>query len=160
MNCYNHPMQVAVAQCSDCGKGLCHECATAYTITICNSCNSKRIHNERVDIFTELVVTFAFGIVLAYLNAKYIFFDGDHSPSVKSLVWYYIFSVYTFSGIVAGWKTLTRLTPSVFLILPILGWLIYFVLKLFLSFWLGLIMLPIRTIRNIYRLVALQKISV
>jgi hypothetical protein len=27
MNCFNHPTQTAVAQCVDCGKGLCPECA-------------------------------------------------------------------------------------------------------------------------------------
>ena len=32
-------------------------------------------------------------------------------------------------GLVAGWKTLTRITPQVFLFLPILGWVFYFLVK-------------------------------
>ncbi|KAA6309523.1 hypothetical protein EZS27_038999, partial [termite gut metagenome] len=36
MNCYEHSIQPAVAQCPDCGKGLCTECASAYSLPICN----------------------------------------------------------------------------------------------------------------------------
>lgn len=159
MNCYNHPQETAVAQCTDCGKGLCHTCAATYTFPICTDCNNKRIRNEKTDIFKELFITFGFGIIVAYFNGKYIFFEGDFSHSLKSIIFYYIFAIYAFSGIVAGWKTLTRITPAVFLMLPIIGWVIYFIVKLLLAFWLGLIMLPVRTFRNIYRLVALQKIN-
>lgn len=159
MNCYYHPSQSTVSQCSDCSKGLCHECATAYSIPICNTCNKTRISNERVKIIKELIFTFAFGVGLAYLNGKYLFFQGE-SFSTKTVIWYYIIFIYAFAGIVSGWKTLTSITPRMFLVLPILGWVLYFAVKLFLSFWLGLVMLPIRTIRNIIRLVKLQKITV
>lgn len=158
MNCYNHPTETAVAQCSDCGKGLCHDCATYYTDPICNSCNSKRIRNEKFDIIIELLITYGFGILVSYFFSK-IFFGDWENPSAKTIIWYYIFSVYVFSGVVSGWRTLTRITPAVFLVLPIIGWVIYFALKLFLAFWLGLIMLPIRTFRNIYRMMALQKVK-
>jgi hypothetical protein len=47
MNCYEHPVQSAVAQCPDCGKGLCAECASAYSLPICNRCNKKRINAEK-----------------------------------------------------------------------------------------------------------------
>ncbi len=62
-----------------------------------------------------------------------------------------------FSGIIPGWKTLTRIMPSVFLFLPIIGWVLYFIVKFALSVVVGLVMLPVRTVRNIARLVALQK---
>ena len=64
---------------------------------------------------------------------------------------------YVFSGIIPGWKTLTRIMPSVFLFLPIIGWVLYFIVKFALSVVVGLVMLPVRTVRNIARLVALQK---
>lgn len=159
MNCYNHPSEVAVAQCVDCGKGLCSCCATAYSIPICNSCNKQRIQNEKIRIITELIFTFVFGIGLAYLFGQAIFFKGT-SFSLSTIVSYYIIFTYIFAGVVSGWKTLTSITPRFFLVLPILGWVLYFLFKLFLSFWLGLIMLPVRVIRNIYRLIKLQKIEV
>jgi len=160
MNCFNHPRETAVAQCSDCGKGLCHDCSTNYTFPICNTCNKKRINNERVEIVKELLVTFSFGILVAYFTGQLWMFDSDYSFSMKTYVTYYIIFIYIYSGIVSGWKTLTRITPAVFLILPLIGWLIYFAIKLFLAFWLGLIMLPIRTIRNIARLSELNKITI
>lgn len=159
MNCYNHPLQTAVSQCSDCGKGLCHECATIYSVPICNTCNKKRISNERVQIIKELLITFIFGAGLAYLLGEKLFFQG-HSFSLKTTILYYVIYIYAFAGIISGWKTLTRITPRMFLVLPIIGWVLYFAVKLFLSFWLGLIMLPIRTVRNIMRLIQLQKIAV
>lgn len=159
MNCYNHPTQTAVAQCQDCGKGLCTQCATTYSIPICNSCNKSRISSERNRIIKELLFTFIFGVGVAYLNGKYIFFK-DASFSLETTIFYYIIFTYIFAGIVSGWKTLTAITPRMFLVLPIIGWLIYFALKLFLAFWVGLIMFPIRTIRNIVRLVKIQKIAI
>jgi hypothetical protein len=159
MNCYNHPTQTAVAQCSDCGKGLCSNCATTYSIPICNLCNKSRIQGEKSRIIKEILLTIVFGVGIAYLFGQKFFFDG-HSFSLKSTIWYYIIYIYIFAGVVAGWKTLTAITPRMFLVLPIIGWVLYFALKLFLSFWVGLIMLPVRMIRNIYRLTRLQKITV
>lgn len=159
MNCYNHPSETAVAQCIDCGKGLCSCCAATYSIMICNSCNRQRIQNEKSRIIKELIFTFIFGISLAYLFGQAIFFKGE-SFSAKTVIIYYIIYIYIFAGVVSGWKTLTSITPRIFLILPIIGWLLYFIVKLFLSFWIGLVMLPIRVFRNIYRLKTLQKIKV
>ncbi len=159
MNCYNHPTQIAVAQCQDCGKGLCSQCAITYSIPICNSCNKSRIISERNRIIKELLVTLVFGIGIAYIFGEIVFFK-DTLFSLKTTALYYVIFTYIFAGIVPGWKTLTAITPRMFLVLPIIGWLIYFALKLFLAFWIGLIMLPIRTVRNIMRLVKLQKISI
>jgi len=157
MNCYNHPTQIAVAQCSDCGKGLCSQCATAYSIPICNTCNKSRISNEKVRIIKELIFTVIFGVGLAYLFGEVIFFKGA-SFSSKTIIGYYIIYTYLFAGIVSGWKTLTSITPRMFLFLPLLGWVIYFVIKLSLSAVIGIVMLPIRTIKNIIRLIKLQNI--
>lgn len=159
MNCYNHPKEIAVAQCSDCGKGLCPHCATAYSVPICNTCNKSRIDSERIQILKELLFTVTFGVGLAYLFGEKLFFQGQ-SFSLKTTILYYVIYIYVFAGVVSGWKTLTRITPRVFLVLPIIGWLLYFIVKLFLSFWIGLVMLPIRVFRNIYRLKTLQKIEV
>jgi hypothetical protein len=42
-----------------------------------------------------------------------------------------------------GWKYLNRIQPTVFLILPVVGWIIYFVVKFFLSCFVGLIATPL-----------------
>lgn len=160
MNCYYHPTQPAVAICDDCRKGLCSQCARKYSTPICNSCNRGRMKYEKKEIVKELLVTFTFGILLAYLLKEKVFNDPFSSSRLSFIIIHYVVFTYIFAGIVAGWKTLTGFTPNILLIMPIIGWLIYFLLKLFLSFWVGLIMLPIRTIRNIVRLIQLQRVRI
>ncbi len=41
-----------------------------------------------------------------------------------------------------GWQALTKITPNVFLILPVGGWIAYYVIKGFLSFFLGVFVAP------------------
>lgn len=36
MNCFYHPEKEAVAQCTECNKGLCNECATRFNKPICD----------------------------------------------------------------------------------------------------------------------------
>jgi hypothetical protein len=76
INCYNHPDRPAVAQCSDCGKGLCAQCASDYARPICNACNRKRINIEKDGIVKELLLTLGLGIVLAVLFVRWI--DAGH----------------------------------------------------------------------------------
>ncbi|KAA6322448.1 hypothetical protein EZS27_028009 [termite gut metagenome] len=158
MNCYEHSIQPAVAQCPDCGKGLCTECASAYSLPICNRCNKKRINAEKGGIIKELLLTYGVGILLGVLFARWT--NAGHSYPIIYTIISYVIPIYIFSGIIPGWKTLTRITPAVFLFLPLIGWVLYFVIKFCLSICLGLIMLPIRTVRNIHRLITLQKIKV
>jgi len=156
MNCYNHSLQPAVAQCPDCGKGLCSGCATSYSIPICSSCNKKRINSEKEMIIKELLLTFGLGILLAVLFVGWT--NAGHSyPLVHNILTYALF-IYIFSGIVPGWQTLAKITSTVFLFLPFIGWILYVIVKLLPSLCVGIVMLPVRTIRNIRKLVWLQKI--
>ena len=41
-----------------------------------------------------------------------------------------------------GWKALNRITPDVFLFMPIGGWIAYFVIKLVLSIVIGIFIAP------------------
>ena len=69
------------------------------------------------------------------------------------LGWYIILlQAYMFGAVAAGWKTLTRITPRTFLFLPIIGWLIYFGVKAFISLMIGWVALPIRTANAIKHL--------
>jgi len=157
MNCYNHQTQPAVAVCTDCGKGLCGTCASNYLTPLCTPCNKSRISSEKSGIIKEMLLTFGVGILLAILFVRWM--DAGHSyPLSHKIISYTVFS-YVFSGIIPGWKTLTRITPNIFLFLPIIGWVLFFIVKLALSLVVGLVMLPIRTVRNIARLVALGKIK-
>ncbi|MGC9196990.1 MAG: hypothetical protein ACP5IL_16280 [Syntrophobacteraceae bacterium] len=42
-----------------------------------------------------------------------------------------------FMGIPWGWEVLNRITPKIFLILPVFGWVVYFVFKFAISMAIG-----------------------
>lgn len=157
MNCFNHPSEVAVAQCNDCSKGLCASCARLYTIPICKSCNDQRVSSEKGRITKEMIFTFIGGLIFTFLFIKLLSSPtrtGQTALQLNTISYLIIF--YISAGIIAGWQTLNRITPRFFLILPLIGWLIYFAFKLFLAVYVGLVMLPVRTIRNISRLSQLK----
>ena len=41
-----------------------------------------------------------------------------------------------------GWQALSRITPNVFLIMPVGGWIAYYIVKGLLSFFLGVFVAP------------------
>lgn len=45
-------------------------------------------------------------------------------------------------GAIFGWKALNKIQPDVFLIMPVVGWLIFFLVKLILSFIIGIFVMP------------------
>lgn len=158
MNCYNHSTESAVAQCPDCGKGLCVQCTSNYSIPICSSCSKKRINTEKGVIIKELVLTFGFGILLSYFFCQWTN-EGHSYPLIHNVITAIVAFV-SFAGIISGWKTLTSITSNYFLFLPIFGWILYFIVKLSISMSIGFIMFPIRTFKNVSRLMTLQKIRV
>lgn len=156
MNCFNHHELSAVAQCEDCSKGLCKDCARRYSIPICSACNVSRGGNERSNILKELFWTYGLGVGLTLMVSNaftgQIYFGCDSLES--NLVMLMMF--YAYSGLIAGWYTLNRLTPRFFLILPLIGWVIYFSVKTMIAGCVGIVMLPIRTFRNLRRLKQLK----
>lgn len=160
MNCFNHHELIAVGACQDCQKGLCSECASKYSIPICSQCNASRKSTEKNKIYKELFITFGFSIIATFFTMKN--FSNSISPEMQigtlEQIIMVMMSIYGFSSLVAGWKTLSGITPNVFLFLPIIGWLIYFGLKLWLSSLIGVFMLPIRTFKNTRRLYQLNNI--
>ncbi len=41
-----------------------------------------------------------------------------------------------------GWKALNRITPDIFLIMPVGGWIVYLLIKAFLSILVGIFVTP------------------
>ena len=48
-----------------------------------------------------------------------------------------------------GWKALNKITPDVFLIMPIGGWVIYFLIKGILAFFIGFFVAPFQIAKMI-----------
>lgn len=142
MKCYRHPDRDAVGTCEDCGRGLCQECISYYSMPICTECNLKRFHLEKQGIYKEFLLTAVFailGIVLAFSGNPQGIID------VITVIW-------ATAGVYPGWRMLTRITPNVFLVLPIIGWVLYFIIKLFIAIFIGWACLVIRLVRNVRRL--------
>lgn len=137
MSCYKHIENHAVAQCNDCGRSLCSQCADAFDPPLCLHCAKERASS----IKAELVKNIAISVVLMIIGIVVI-----KSPLGILL-----------AGIPYGWAILNLITPSMFLWMSWVGWLIYFFIKFLLAYFIGLIALPIKLIKWITQLVSINK---
>lgn len=48
-----------------------------------------------------------------------------------------------------GWQSLNKIQPDIFLIMPIIGWIIFFVVKFVLSFLIGIFIAPFQISKKI-----------
>ena len=68
------------------------------------------------------------GLLLAFLTV----FDAPIIAVIMAICFSYF-----------GWQALSRITPDIFLIMPIGGWIAYFIIKACLSFFLGTFLAPL-----------------
>lgn len=119
MNCFNHPTQVAVSQCVDCGKGMCSECASMYKITICTDCNEKRRKKAIISYALPLCVY----IVLFTLGYRWNFLANKTLPDAR------ILSGYVLMSIISGYQFVNAIAPFKMKSGDSTSWLIYYVFK-------------------------------
>ena len=112
----------------------------------------KRIYNE---FFLMLVAGFIISFYMLYSNSIIASPTLKASDTSKGILIFQGF--YIGAALVAGWKALNRITPNVFLFLPIIGWVVYFAIKILLSSVIGIFLLPIRLFLNIRKLYLLKK---
>ena len=146
MNCYNHPEDVSVASCVDCGKGLCKTCTGLYQIPICNECNLKRVGNDKgnlLKVYFSSIVLFILGIVFGVVAA------GSFILGICFGYW--------FAGVPWGWKAITFIQPRMFLFLSFFGWMVYFLLKFSIASFVGMVVLPISIVKLIVDLASAKK---
>lgn len=151
MNCFYHDQNISVSQCLDCKKGLCKNCTNKFSIPICSSCNILRSTIEKRQIYFELFATISVGLILSYLLTRRVQSIPNHTFSMKE----YLLSFYVYSGVYPGWKLLNKVFPKFYFSFSI----IYFVILLFkfmLSFFVGIIALPISLYMNLKRLSKLK----
>lgn len=108
MNCFNHPELAAVAQCSNCGKGMCPDCTNAseYAIDnkpLCRECNYSLItdiiaENKRKHTATILKLIFnGFFLLIGII----VFFNDPTGGIMLCAI----------GGIPTAWKA-TKSTPE------------------------------------------------
>lgn len=155
MRCYNHPEKDVVATCLDCGRGLCADCVERWGMPLCDGCNSTRVVNDRKQmkkIIGKMSIAAALGFMLGLLFLSNTY-EQQGVAGLPQAIWQCLLITYIFGSIPAGWNLLNRITPKVFLILPIFGWVIYFMIKFFLAYMIGWLIMPYRLykIKNRYQ---------
>ena len=156
MNCFNHTDRAAVAQCSQCGKFLCKECASHRTPIICDECVNAMQQNYEAQVQAEVEKKEASEKTLFTISAVFAIIDIVFTliPSLLSLnITLIIFSAIgtvLWSGLPFGWARLSELRNkmNVILVLPLLGWAIYFIVKYTIAFFTGWIWLIKAIIRK------------
>ncbi|MEH6988698.1 hypothetical protein [Cytobacillus firmus] len=130
MKCHKHYEMDAVSQCTDCGKALCPSCSEKFTFPICDSCNLSRIKGDRGLLVKNSVIMAVFFVIGFSLSEEGFFMA--------------LLAGYFFAGVPWGWSTLNKITPSIFLSMPLVGWLIYFGIKFALSLMIGMFVTPFK----------------
>lgn len=78
------------------------------------------------------MIVFFYGIIFGLTMLLTNIFSNSEIVGVVMAVFFGYF----------GWQALTRITPSIFLVMPIGGWLLYFLIKGVLSFLIGIFVAP------------------
>ncbi|MDE7301772.1 MAG: hypothetical protein K2N60_00480 [Oscillospiraceae bacterium] len=151
MKCFCHHDRDAVAQCSKCGKFLCSECAEVWEPPLCPSCGKSTSSYNKSSAVSSLILTVILFVIGGLFAGHMYSIDNSLGFSLgfgEKLFGIVLFG-YVFAAIPSGWRALSGITSKFFLILPVVGWLIYFGIKLGLSFIVGLVMLPVETVKAI-----------
>lgn len=135
MKCAYHNDVDAVATCTICGKALCSTCASIINPPQCVSCYKDSLIQRKSDIRTLLVKDILLGVASAILLPVLFSMTGS---LYGNILWFALLC----AGVPFGWRFLNKITPNIFLFLPLVGWLIYFGCKLMLSICIGIFVAP------------------
>ena len=141
MNCYYHPTRPAVAQCPDCGKGLCHNCASKFRTPICTDCNKSRGREELKAYLKPCVICAVLFILGSIIGGK----SGENP----------LFLGYILTCIYGGWSIASLFFANIFISLDFRSIIIYFGLKIIFSIIVGFFATPLFLVYCVYKLVRL-----
>ena len=138
MNCFNHPSKTAVASCIDCGKGLCHSCASTYTQPICNNCNATRKKGEIIQYIKPLIIC----PILFLIGSNLEIMGPDR-----------VLGGYMFMCIYAGWSFASQFLSNVFVWFELRAILLYYLVRIALAMFIGVFVTPFYLGWCVYKLI-------
>jgi hypothetical protein len=97
------------------------------------------------------------GIILIVAFIMTIFYYNISKDKSSLTIFSLICAFYGCIGMQYGWRALNSITPSMFIVLPIVGWFIYFVVKAVISGIIGFFITPIKIFQDIKRYLELKK---
>lgn len=143
MNCYYHPTRPAVAQCPDCGKGLCKECASKFEKPICEGCNNKR-GKDNLKTYLKPIIVCAVLFIVGCFVGKSI---GDAPVPMG----------YIFTCVYGGWSIVDMFFSNIFVSLNLNSLIFYYGLKVLLAMLAGIVATPVFLGYCIFKLIKLAK---
>ena len=97
------------------------------------------------------------GVII--LGCCFYFMMLSDSPSKHFNLFELLVVAIFMGGIPYGWNALSKLTSNIFLFLPIIGWLIYFVIKATLSLFIGWFFFIVKIVKIILHMRHNQKMK-
>ena len=129
----------SVNRCTRCGRQLTVEEDQAFNPPTCMNCAREHVSTVK----SEMIKNIAISVVLMIVGIVVI-----RNPLGILL-----------AGIPYGWSALNKITPAMFLWMSWVGWLIYFSIKLVVSYFIGLVALPIKLFQWISEIVKVKKLE-
>ncbi len=114
----------SVNNCSVCGRQLTVREDEYFNPPTCIKCAEERAAKTKKNMIICIAISVALTVIGLIVSGNPLFF--------------------LLAGIPFGWAWLNKITPNIFLWLPIIGWVIYFLVKLILAYIVGMIALPVK----------------
>ena len=142
MNCANHPTEPAVAQCVNCGRGLCQTCVDGQKKTLCISCKISRYQKSVIRSILYLLLY----VVLFYIGYRWNFLSHNHSPDDAKFSGYFFITVLTGFYLIQSWsQDIIVVNDSVCAIISLIFRFIF-------SLLIGFVAVPFVILLNVFRL--------
>lgn len=150
MVCNNHPERAASATCSVCEKTFCGECIPPGQ-DVCINCLLEEIEyckSVKKSRITTLIIGVALGAIMIIIS-MFVYGLEEFSDLIDFLE----FALGGFwcglmiANIHVGWKSLSKFSSKFFAIFSVPGWLLYYVIKFFVSLFIGWIVASISVIK-------------
>lgn len=155
LQCINHEDKPAVATCIGCGVGLCRECTEKYNIIVCDRCVGEAEMYEKKAAKKRLICMVVVFVVFMLLGVYGTITDTINLGIERGIRTMLLtpFMSYMFAGVPSGWRAVDKIgigkILDILLIIPIAGWAVWFLLKVVLSCFIGLVAMPIEIIKYV-----------
>ncbi|HBM99289.1 MAG TPA: hypothetical protein DD413_07655 [Ruminococcus sp.] len=131
--------EYSVNRCSRCGRQLTMEEDAAFHPPTCMNCAREHVST----IKKEMIKNIAISVVLMIVGIVII-----QNPMGILL-----------AGIPYGWSILNRITPAMFLWMSWVGWIVYFLIKLVIAYFIGIVALPIKLFQWISEIIKVKNLE-
>lgn len=116
--------EYSVNNCSKCGRRLTVKEDNTFHPPTCMLCAKEQASTIKKEMTKNIVISVVLMIVGIVI--------------IKNPIGFML------AGIPYGWAVLNKITPNLFIWMPLVGWVIYFLIKLAISYFIGLVALPIK----------------